>query len=1230
MYLFRNSTGRKAGGPKEKLLRIMRLTAILLSTTCFFANAEEGSGQKLSLSGRNLTLQEVFAQIKKNTGYVFFYDEAHLKKAHRVNIDMKNAELKDVLDWCFRDQPLTYSIVGTTVVVKNKATGEERTIDLEHAELLLESPPPSVNVTGKVVLETGAPAVGVSVIVKGTALGTTSNEKGEFSLSSIDENATLVISGVNIQVSEVKVGGRNALGTIILKIKIDETFAEVVVVNTGFQTISKERITGAYGQVNDKILDKRPTNNIATALNGQIAGLVADPTTGFIIRGRSTLSNNVNDRLPLLVVDGFPIEGGFETINPNDVLKVDVLKDAAATSIYGARAANGVIVVTTKGMGKKGRMNVNYNGFVSIGSKMDLEYYMNMVESRKQIELDDYFYNTFKGTTNIRDPWTNTTFRGRYGSYFTLLAERDKGNITQEYFDAERTKMLNSTYVHDWEDYILQNSVAQQHNLVISGAGEKNSYKFSFLYDNDKTYLQNNNQNRYMLGFSNIYNISPNIRYTFNANITMYDQQNNAVNLSYAKSATAPWTRMYDENGNYSRHIHAYYEPRAMEWETRLPFSMRYNYLEESHLRDNRINGDDLRLQNEFDIKIGRDFRIKPMFQYEYSNNENISIYNPRSQAVRNAANIIGSVDPANSDRFVSQLPNGGFYRYNSGFQRNSFKLRLQADYNKTIGTKHEIAAVAGGELISSTLEQDAQDLKYGYIDEVLNYALFDYNVNRNNIFGENIASAPPTYENATIATPTSFSRQATTYNERFTAGYANASYTYNRKYTISGSLRTDASNYISETNRERFSPFYSVGLRWNMKAEKFLAGVNWLDRLALRATYGSTGNAAGKSNLLPFSVFQTQAPTGETGNYPGGVVNGRQNDLLTWEKTYSTNIGTDFAMFRGKLFGSLEFYNRLSEDLLTLVQTSNVIWSTTSQTINAAKVRNQGFEITLGSNINFGKNFNWQSSVVFDNNDNEVLEYNFLSTYLLNYVGSGTFVAGLPTDRIIAVKVVGTAPGGYYIQEKKNGELVPVLNSSYMFGGVNSIGSTIPGTNIKEDDRVYYIGRSTPPQTLGFTNTFSWKGLSLMTVMTGRFGHLIRRSDEGLAFGQGIMSYSATGVAALMESPKVATTETGIPMITVQNFNAWGTNNSLRTFYGDIGYEKASFIRFNEVYLGYDFPESIATSTRNIFKSATIYTQVRNLGIIWTNNESNIDPEYIPGTIKPIRTFTFGVRLGF
>lgn len=1075
------------------------------------------------------------------------------------------------------------------------------------------------------------PMIGVSIKVKDGKIGTVSDVNGEFSLDLVSGDEVLVISYVGFQTIEVPVLKRS-----FVEVQIVESFMrlnEVTVVATGFQTISKERITGAAGSLKSEIIANRPTTDLRTALNGQIAGMVSDPNLGFIIRGRSSLSNIQGDRLPLLVVDGFPIDGGFETLNPNDIKSVDVLKDAAATSIYGARAANGVIVITTKREYIKDKINVKYNTFLSFGENMDVRNYMDMIDSKTQLEYSDYFYNTFKSTTSVVNPFTNLTFQGGTSDYFTMIFERERGLLSEQDFNNRKAKMLEIDYKDEFQKNFLQKPFTQQHNIIISGATDKNNYKLSLLYDQNKSFVQRNDNNKILINFGNSYKISPSLTYTINTNLTYLNARNNGVNLTHAKNIYSPFTKIFDESGNFVNQSDKYFTPRAVADESKLPYSTRYNLLEESRLRDNQSNAFDIRVQNELEINLGKGLKIRPMFQYEQYRSDKRDIYDQNSFAVRDLQNITSVLDTI-SKKNVAQFPVGGVYNYTGGNLRSSLKGRLQADYNRTFNNRHEVALLLGGELIKGTDRINAQDVKYGYSSKNLNYAYYNYTFAHNSIFNQSFPATNLTYESGrSQISPIEFSRQAFIQNERYLAAFFSGSYTLDKKYTLSTSLRTDASNFISKRNRDRFSPFFSAGFRWNVLQENFMKYNKIFDRLAARITYGATGNAAGKYNLLPFSVFSTIAPTGETGNLPSGDVAGRLNDELTWEKTYSTNIGLDFSLFKSKIFGSVDVYNRHSKDLISNVQTSNVLWSVTQLTLNAAEVLNRGIELSFGTSIKITKDFNWTGSIIADYNYNKILDFNFTSPQLQQYVGFSQFIEGLPTDRIMGIKLAGVTREGFFVQETKTGELVVLNNTSNSFTGITALGTPIPGVEIIDDPRLYYAGRTTPPATLGFTNSFHWKRFTLMAVMTGRFGHKVRNITNGLNFTSSPLAKNFSKSAwdqIITTSPLVASDQLGILYPTLANRLMVGTGNSMYSFSSLNTIDNASALRWDELYLGYDFTNKDLRKIQNVFNSLTLYTQVRNLGLLWTNNKSGLDPGFLPGTIKPIKLFTVGARVGF
>ena len=366
-------TRYKAG--LTKTLLIMKFTAIFLLTAVLQVNAT-GHTQGITLSEKNASLEKVFKEIKKQSGYSFLYTQEMLLQAKKVDIEVNNASLYSVLEECFKEQPLTYTILNNTIIVKPKETSPN--------EVAVDVPPP-IDVKGRVVNENGDPVPGVTITVKGTKKMTATDVNGMFELKGVDQNASLVFSGVNVETYELKINGKTEFGDIGLKTKVTLGEDVKVTVNTGYQTIPKERITGSFSTVGTKELERTLSYSIVDKLEGNLTGLLFDPL-GVTIRGVSTINSS---RLPLVVIDGFPItiskdvndyadenefaafKRALETINPNDIATITVLKDAAAASIWGVRAANGVIVITSKHTSSR-EPEINFSTNISITPRPDV------------------------------------------------------------------------------------------------------------------------------------------------------------------------------------------------------------------------------------------------------------------------------------------------------------------------------------------------------------------------------------------------------------------------------------------------------------------------------------------------------------------------------------------------------------------------------------------------------------------------------------------------------------------------------------------------------------------------------------------------------------------------------------------------------------------------------------------------------------------------------------------
>lgn len=631
---------------------------------------------------------------------------------------------------------------------------------------------------------------------------------------------------------------------------------------TGYQTISKERATGAYSIVSARDLEQKPTSNLAQALNGLVPGLsvVSAPVDGqirFAIRGQGTISqvsmgggNWKADNDPLIVVDGFPVSGymlesdPFETINPNDVESVTVLKDAAATSIYGARAANGVIVITTKKGKAKSKLEISADAYCSVSSRADLDYLYNMASAENQFRFEELMHKYDLINLAGNDPYTKLSARRRYMSApYSMLYERDsKKNITAEEYEAKKRELIElgnrGLWKDDLNEYIFRRMVRQQYNVSLRGATEKLDYVFSASYDDEDSYLQENGKRRVLLNLASSARLTKNLTFELSVNTMFGREENNGTSIESMRGWLSPWTRLTDEQGKFV-HVptsQTIYEPLLMSedyYAGRTPADWTYNPVADRNYTDNYSKTMNYRVQGGFNYRTAWGLNVSAKGQYEQRKYNKHVAYEPESFYVRDLYNTYSEGN--GSERYTSYFPNGGVFS-NEGHTYEAYNLRGQADYSLT-KDKHVFNVLVGTEIISATTEADPKVTRYGY-NKYTNSVLteLDYVTKRNNIFG--VSDYMPFEKLGSLST----------LEDRFFSVYANAAYTYDDRYSLTASFRTDASNFQAEDVRDKFSPFWSVGASWLISNEQFLHQVSWINQLKLRASYGIAGVAAGKS----------------------------------------------------------------------------------------------------------------------------------------------------------------------------------------------------------------------------------------------------------------------------------------------------------------------------------------------------------------------------------------------
>ena len=1174
----------------------------------------------VNLSLKNVSVEEALVKVEKQLKQNFFFNRESVDLERKVNLRFSNAGLDELVRELF-GVDFKYRLVNNLIVISKKNENQSQV------------QPQSVKVSGVVKDKQGNVLPGVTVLIKGTQLGVATDMDGKYELSVPVGNHVLLFSMVGMKEKEEVVGKRT---------RIDVTLEEAVsemeeVVVTGYQTISKERATGAYSIVNAKELEQKPTANISTALNGLVPGLAVqsspvEGTTRFLIRGKGTLQSDQADSDPLIVVDGFPLSGysenndPFATINPNDVESITVLKDAAATSIYGARAANGVIVITTK-KGKSGnKLDISADAYWSVSSRADLDYLFNMATAENQFRYVELYHKYSPiNLTGYYDPYLTPSQRITYMSApYSLLFERDgKGNITAAQYDAERERLIGlgnrQVWKNDLNDYIFRQATRSQYNVALRGTTERMNYSFSASYDKEKGYLEGNGNQRVLLNLASSAKLTKNLTFDVSLNTVFTKKENNGTSVSELKKMISPWTRLVDDNGEYT-HVPTsltVYEPILLsEYAGKTPASWFYNPVADRPYNDNTANTMNYRLQGGFTYTTTWGLNLSAKGQYEWQRYKNHIFHDTESFYVRNFYNTYSSLN-SETGKYISYFPAGGIFS-DAGNIYEGYNLRGQADY--TLATdKHTLTVLAGTEILSASTETIPEITRYGfnkYTNSVVSTP--DYVTYNKNIFGVN------------TRIPYEPLGSLQNLEDRFFSVYANASYTYDDRYSLTASFRTDASNFQSKTQRDKFSPFWSVGASWLVSREKFMSKTSWVDQLKIRISYGSAGVAAGRSGIS--SVTTLAVYSGNiiyTDNDIYNAVSARGNSSLTWEKSRTYNIGVDAALFGNKLSGSIEFYNKYSYDVLSNATVPVISQGVSSATFNNAEVLNRGVELSIGSNLRIAGDLKWQGTLNYAYNHNEVKKYNLLTSYLASSPG---YIEGYPIDVTLVYKTAGYTPEGFVILQGKDGTQEVIVNRATSHSWDQISRST--GETVDNNNWIYYLGTATPKSNISFSNRFTWKGLTFSFMITGKFGYYVRRGD---AIGINLTDASFSkqldkSFEVYDEGYRNQSSYTAFPLFNDDNYT------TLRSIYltdlrstivtSSNSYIKGNHIRLNEIYLGYDLPEQWLVR-QSVFRRVNVYAQASNLGLIWSANK-DIDPDYTLGSIKPMPTFVVGLKLNF
>ena len=902
-------------------------------------------------------------------------------------------------------------------------------------------------VSGTVLDQNGESVIGASVVVKGTTNGVITDFDGKFTLNNVPENGTIEISFVGYKTQEIPVAGKNNIQVTLAE--DTEVLDEVVVVGYGVQ--KKSDVTGALTRVGEKVLNAKPVSNAFEALQGKAAGvdITSNQRPGEIgeirIRGNRSLTASNS---PLYVVDGVPLSaGGIETLNPRDIESIDILKDASSTAIYGSRGANGVVLVTTK-RGKVGSFALNYAGTVT------LEY---LKDKSPAMSASDYI--TWKR-------WAH--YNANPDSYAPGDAptyENDQRIFTGDPYALENVNRgwangaWDGSLVEDvdWTGMVTRTGITHEHTLSASGGTENVQSSFSFGYLNNSGTQKGQEYERFNLSATVDITPKPWLKIGASVNMSFADQQygvdrqagtNSGPKDIYGLAKAIPrYAVPYDNEGNIIMQPHT--ESRT------------YTVIDEwNKVKDDREN---YRALSSFyaQLDFGKIWKPLEGLSYKFAFGPDFR-YN-RNGVFRDSS----SASLAGSTNYASWGSNRYF----------SWTLDNMILYNKQFG-KHNLGVTLLQTASKNNHESGSMNASDILVPEMLwnNMGIVDITQSR--------------YK----------AGMSTGLIESQLASYmARINYSFNDRYLVTVSGRYDGSSVLAEGNKWDFFPSAAIG--WRINQEDFMQNIRWIDNLKLRIGVGTTGNAAVDpygtlgnifTGWMPFStgnqmIFVTNEPYYVNMSEDA---NAMANQNLSWEKTTQWNYGIDFGFLNNRINGTIDIYHSKTKDLLMNVTIPTLTgYPTTMQ--NIGKTKNFGVDLSLNLIPVRTKDFEWVSSLNAAYQKEEIVE---LANGKNDMIDNSWFIG-----QSIGVWYDYAADGIW--QESDAAEMAKwnANGSNFKVGMVKPVDQNGDYKLDANDDKVI-LGNKTPRWTLGWTNTFTWKGVELGIELYGRFGYMISTGGEAQA----------------------------------------------------------------------------------------------------------------------------------
>lgn len=1213
-----NKNAFNSGMPKfrlpVKLFLIMKLTTFIILLTLTQVSASSFA-QRISYSKKAASLTEIFTEIKKQTGYHVFYADEKVDVRRKLDVNFKDAALKNVMDLVVKDQSLEYTIDAGNIIIKpRKASLIDQVIGVFS----------SIEVRGSVVDENGMPLAGATINVvfagqegdlghaddpgfsnRNLKTAAVTDGDGEFVIKYVDENAYLIISYLGYLPKRIR-AAKN-LGVIRMEPQSKNLSEVSVTVNTGYQTISKERSAGSFAKPDMSVVkDRTGSMNILQRLDGLVAGLTVNNAPGarqspFLIRGLSTIgitnnSNQTNDayvgtnRNPLFVVDGIPLND-VSSINPQDVADVTVLKDATAASIWGARASNGVIVITTKKGVKGERIRVTYDGFINFQGKPDLNY-LPTLNSRQFIDAATEYFDP------VLNPWESVAAYAPSGTgiapHEMILYNKYRGLITPAQASASLDSLANISNRQQIKDLWYRNASLMNQTLTLSGGSDNYSFYGSAAYTNTTSNRPGEKDNSYKVNVRQDLSVGKRVQLSLITDLT------NSISSTHrnidVNNKFYPYQLFRDASGrNLSMpYMQFLSEDVRMDFQNRSRINLDYNPLDEFNYGYTKNNSFFSRNILGVNVNLIKGLKFEGTYGYNKGNGKSEVYDDARSYKVRSEL-VQFTVAPDIGSTPIYYLPNtGGTYSVGN-MNQEDWTIRNQLSYNNSWKDGlHQLNVLLGQEAQQQLTTTNGSKIR-GYDDLLQTSVPIDYaTLSQKGIPGTVMEND---YGGSILFNDPYFTQRE--YLTRFSSYYSNLAYTYNRKYSINGSLRMDKSNLFGLDKSAQNKPVWSVGAKWLMSQEAFLSHTGWLNSLALRATYGLTGNSPSPGTAASYDILQAQQGSWLPGG-SGLSIATPSNTKLTWESTRTINLGLDFAVMDNRISGSIDVYQKKTTNLLGNLPT-NTFTGYSSIIGNLGDLQNKGVELSLNALTLKRGRFSWNTSLNIAYNKNTITRLNpDYPTTSANDRVNQNYVAGYPAFAIFAYRYAGLDAMGD-----------PQIRLAD--------GTVTKTPNIAKPEDLKFMGTYQPVWNGGLSNVFSFGGLSLGANIVFSLGHVMRK-DVTPSFSGRIVHFNEEGTGMGFKSGNLLADfadrwrkpgdelHTVVPSYEV-NSSISQTRRDINYYSrGDINVVSASYMKLRDITLSYSLPSLWIKRLKA--DQVTLRAQVSNL-MLWKANKAGIDPEF-------------------